>query len=391
MINKDKMGKFFKSLFNGVIRATVPWLLFGLLIPIVFFAFHPFDPIVVFGACMVAVALFFMNKWGKEMPAAKKATEEAVRAGAKFVDVHPTDENQESPLKRFKNKFYPMLFTALLSACMLSCSYQAIHEKLKSRGRTVAMAQKGESREWNANTIDMVHLRDSNLYVTNSDSILSQETVDSLNILLKAMDKNLNVKPALVVLHTLTDGDTYRAAVDLINKHGIGSKDDGKGVCIVVAYDQQSCTIAPTTSMEGELTDVECSQLGTRFVIPYMKEQQPDSAMLHLTDGMYRYLTSKRAGQAKMPETHVTKKRWLSSQLSLNVVCILLLCMLFGYLEEENIWTKPKNVSKAVDLPEDNEPNHEQPSKASPPPHPEHKGGSYGGGKSGGGGATIKW
>ena len=65
---------------------------------------------------------------------------------------------------------------------------------------------------------------------------------------------------------------------------------------------------------------------------------------------------------------------------------------LFGYLEEENIWTKPKKVTKAVDLPEEDDHDNEKPSKAtSTPPRPENKGGSYGGGKSGGGGATIKW
>ena len=180
--------------------------------------------------------------------------------------------------------------------------------------------------------------------------------------------------------------------MDLINKYGIGSKDEGKGVCIVVAYDQHNCFIAPTSNMEGELTDIECNQLGEHFVKPYMKEEQPDSAMLYLADGMYRYLMSKRAGQAEMPVPTVTKKRWLSSQLSLNVLCILILCLLFGYLEEENIWTKPKKVSKAVDLPDEEDHDEEKPTRAtSTPPPPENKGGSFGGGRSGGGGASIKW
>ena len=129
------MGKFFKSCFSGLVKSVVPWLLFGLLIPILFFAIHPFDPIVVFGGTMTAVGLFFLNKWSKEMPAAKKATEEAEKAGEKFVDIHPTDEMKESPVKRFKNKFYPMLFTSLISASMLSCRYNAIYQKLKSQGR----------------------------------------------------------------------------------------------------------------------------------------------------------------------------------------------------------------------------------------------------------------
>lgn len=386
------MRKFFRSLFSGLMRAVVPWLLFGLIIPMVLSFILSIDPIMLFGVCLVAVVLFFANKWGKEMPLAKKATEEAERAGEKFVDVHPTDESQESPLKRFKNKFYPMLFTSLLSVCMLGCSYQAWHKNKTSKGRTVAVAPQGESREWNANTIEMVHLRDSNLYVTNSDSILSQETVDSLNTMLKAIDKDLGVKPIVVICHTLSDGDSRRTAVDLINKYGIGSKDEAKGICIVVAYDQHDCFIAPTTNMEGDLTDMECNQLGSNFIVPYMKSQQPDSAMLHLADGLHRFLVSKRAGQAEMPTLTVSKKRWLSSQFGFNVLSILILCLLFGYLEEENIWTKPKKVTKAVDLPDEEDHKEEKPKRAaSTPPRPENKGGSFGGGKSGGGGATIRW
>lgn len=385
------MGKFFKSCFSGLVKSVVPWLLFGLLIPILFFAIHPFDPIVVFGGTMTAVGLFFLNKWSKEMPAAKKATEEAEKAGEKFVDIHPTDEMKESPVKRFKNKFYPMLFTSLISASMLSCSYNAIYQKVKSQGRTVSVAQEGTAKEWNSNTIVMVHLNDSNQYVTNSDSILSKETVDSMNVVLKALDTQLGVKPAVVICHSLSDGDTYRTAVDLINKYGIGSKDDGKGVCIVVAYDQQGCTIAPTTSMEGDLTDAECNQLGTRFVRPYMQAQQPDSAMLCLVTEMYNYLLAKQAGNATLAEAPVLKKRWLSTQTGVNVICIFLLCMLFGYLDEENIWSKPKPATQALKQPD--EPHDKEPEKPKParPTPPENKGGSYGGGRSGGGGATVKW
>lgn len=384
------MGKFFKSCFDGLVRSIVPWLLFGLLIPILFFAFHPLEPFVVFAGSMVAVALYFINKWGREMPAAKKATSEAEAAGAKFEAIHPTNEEKESPVKRFKNKFYPALFTSLICASMLSCSYQAIYNKVKDQGRTVAMNPSGETREWEASTITLPYLEDSTLYVTNSDSLLSPTTVDSLNTLLHAMYKELGVMPAFVVCRTVKDGNTYRVAVDLVNQYGIGSKDSGKGVCVVAAYDQHSCTIAPTMSMEGDLTDVTCGELLNRYVLPYMKEELPDSAMLHLAAGMHHYLHTLQQGKGEFVAATPTKKGWLSTQSGANVICIFLLCMLFGYLDGANKWTKPKKALKAVHIPEDPK----QPStlkKTSPTPPQPNKGGSYGGGKSGGGGATTKW
>ena len=385
------MGEFFKSCFNGLVRSIVPWFAFGVLIPMVFFGFHPFEPFVFFAGVMFAVALFFINKWGKGMPAAKKATSEAEAAGEHFMDIHPTDENKESPVKRFKNKFFTRLFTTLICASMLSCSYQAIYNKVKDRGRTVAAKPSGESREWEASTITLPYLEDSTLYVSNNDSLLSPTTVDSLNTLLHAMDSELGVTPAFVACHTVKEGNTYRVAVDLINEYGLGNKNTTKGVCVVVAYDQHSCTIAPTTSMEGELTDATCGEMLNRYVQPFMKIEQPDSAMLHLANGMLHYLRSQQQGKGEFVTATPSSKGWLSTQSGVNVICIFLLCMLFGYLDAENKWTKPAKPQKLVEPhnnSEDSKPNHLKKTEPTPPPH---KGGSFGGGKSGGGGATTKW
>ena len=46
-------------------------------------------------------------------------------------------------------------------------------------------------------------------------------------------------------------GDTYRTAVDLINKYHIGHRETGRGLCVVVAYDQRHYTIAPSSAMES--------------------------------------------------------------------------------------------------------------------------------------------
>ena len=85
------MGKFIKSCVNGLAMSVKPWLLFGLLLPILFFIVHPFDPMLVLGISVIGVLLYFSAKWKKEAPAAQQATDEAMRAGVKFEDPHPTD------------------------------------------------------------------------------------------------------------------------------------------------------------------------------------------------------------------------------------------------------------------------------------------------------------
>ncbi len=391
------MWNIIKSCLNGLTKGIIPWLLFGLLVPILFFIFHPWEPIFVFGVSLLIVVLYLSTKWSKGMSEAKKATQEAEQKGAHFTDVHPTDEEKESPKKRFENKFYPMMWTWILSACMLSCSYQMIHTSAsKPKGRTVAVLRDSTQTTWSTENIVMAHLEDSTQYVTNSDSILSQETVSEMNTQLGSLDRTDRVKPAVIICRALTNNDTYRTAVDLINQYEIGHKETGYGICIVVAYDQKQYTIGTSRDLESELTDIECTKLARTYLEPFMKSEQPDSAMLYLTNGMCEYIHKKLSeGHADIqPLATPSKKGWLSKQSSLNMLIILILCMLWGYLDERNKWTKPSkpkaNVMTNPSEEDDSTPEKKTEKEPKETPAP-NKGGSYGGGKSGGGGTTGKW
>ena len=403
------MGKLIKSCLNGLALSVKPWLLFGLLLPILFFIFHPFDPMIVLAVSVIGVLIYYSMKWKKEAPAAQQATEEAMKAGVKFEDPHPTDEDKESPLKRYKNKYYTALWTSLLSACMMSCSYQMIYNTTSKRsssvatlpaqpaadaattGRTVATADTNAVTIWNASNIKMVHLEDASQYVTNSDSILSESTVAALNAQLKDLDSIVGVKPSVVVCHRVDDGGTYRTAVDLINKYGIGNKDTGRGICVVVAYDQHQYTIAPSRDLEADLTDMECSQLGRNCLQPYLKSELPDSAMLCLTQVLYDTLKGKQADDG-LNISSLKSGGLFSGENGTMMLTILILCMIFGIYDDKNKWTNPaKPIAKAFEQSEESK--EEEPEKESPrPAEPQKpKGGHYGGGSSGGGGATGGW
>ena len=404
------MGNLIKSCLKGLAMGIKPWLLFGILLPIVFFIFHPVDPMVVLAVSVIGVLIYFSTKWKKEAPAAQQATEEAMRAGVKFEDPHPTDEDKESPMKRYKNKYYTALWTSLLSACMMSCSYQMIYNTTARRsssvaaipaqpaddaattGRTVSVADTNVTTVWNASNIEMVHLEDASQYVTNSDSILSESTVAALNAQLKDLDSIVGVKPAVVVCHRVGEGGTYRTAVDLINKHRIGNKDTGRGICIVVAYDQHQYTIAPSSDLEADLTDMECSQLGRNCLQPYLKSELPDSALLCLTQALCETLKSKQVDDG-MDISSLKSGGLFSGENGTMMLTILILCMIFGIYDDKNKWTKPaKPIAKALTQPD--EPREEEPEKKETPrpaAPQKPKGGHYGGGSSGGGGATGGW
>ena len=134
-------------------------------------------------------------------------------------------------------------------------------------------------------------MTNGDLYVSNPDSILSANTVDSLNAKMKILDRDLGIETAVVVVNHLKDDDPFRFSQDLFAKYGIG-KDD-RGLVIVMAYGDHSINMSTGSSLEADLTDAECKRLQTRYLIPYVKAEQPDSSMLLLADGLIAMMSKK--------------------------------------------------------------------------------------------------
>lgn len=148
---------------------------------------------------------------------------------------------------------------------------------------------------WNASNIPMPHLQDSLQYVSNPDFVLSQATVDSMNIYLQRLDHELNIESAVIIVNHIENDDPFRMAQDVGNRYGVGKND--RGLVVVVGYQDHSVNISTGRSLEADLTDAECGRLQREFLIPGMKAEKPDSAMLYLTKGIYATMLKKETPQ----------------------------------------------------------------------------------------------
>lgn len=181
------------------------------------------------------------------------------------------------------------LSIVLVIYCLAGCSFQiglTIDEEPSS-----SLMSDSEERLWSADNITLPHLTNGDLYVSNPDSILSSNTVDSLNAKMRMLDNELGIETAVVVVNHLKDDDPFRFSQDLFAKYGIG-KDD-RGLVIVMAYGDHSINMSTGSSLEADLTDAECKRLQMRYLIPYVKAEQPDSGMLLLADGLIAMMSKK--------------------------------------------------------------------------------------------------
>ena len=154
-----------------------------------------------------------------------------------------------------------------------------------------AVSQTAETY-WNANNIPIPYLQDSTQYVSNPDYVLQQQTVDRMNVTLKRLENELGIQSVFIVVNHIENDDPYRMAQDVGNKYGVGYQD--RGLIVVVGYQDHSVNMSPGRSLEGDLTDAECHRLEQEYVVPAMRKDMPDSAMLYLAEAVYSTLQKKQ-------------------------------------------------------------------------------------------------
>jgi uncharacterized membrane protein YgcG len=116
-----------------------------------------------------------------------------------------------------------------------------------------------------------------------------------MNVVLQRLDSQLGIESVVIVVNHIENDDPFRMAQDVGNKYGVGRND--RGLVVVCGYQDHSINMSPGRSLEADLTDAECHRLQQQYVIPAMRADQPDSAMLYLTKAIYAVLQKKELPQ----------------------------------------------------------------------------------------------
>lgn len=183
------------------------------------------------------------------------------------------------------------IWKALTAAGVIATTMMGSYGAGTAIGTKDSFVSLADNRVWSADNIPMPHMDDHSLYVSNPDSILSQEVEDSINATLGQLDDVLGIESAMVIVGHIQNDDPIGMVRGIYEKYKVGR--DDRGLVIVVGYLDHSYFIAPGRSLEGDLTDAECERLARRYLIPSMKAELPDSGMLYLARGVLALMTEK--------------------------------------------------------------------------------------------------
>lgn len=135
------------------------------------------------------------------------------------------------------------------------------------------------AKVWTPEKVPVLRYQDRTQYVSNPEHILSQATVDSLNVILQNMEETKGVQTLVAVLDKIEGDDPYEFAMALARKHGVGNKAN-TGLVIVLAVGDRSYQFLTGEGLEGTLPDGQIQLIEDRYFVPLLKKQDWDGAML---------------------------------------------------------------------------------------------------------------
>ncbi len=129
---------------------------------------------------------------------------------------------------------------------------------------------------------------DGTTYVCNPDSLLSDAAVARIDSILVRLEDAMEVKTLVMVVDEIEGNDLYTFSMEVGNKYGIGTKEANRGLIITVAAKTKSWRILTGEGLESLFTDAQSSSVGRNVLMPYLKEQKTDSALVATVESIAR-------------------------------------------------------------------------------------------------------
>ncbi|MDR0799128.1 MAG: TPM domain-containing protein [Dysgonamonadaceae bacterium] len=145
------------------------------------------------------------------------------------------------------------------------------------------------AQTYTVKTVPNDHLQNASDYVTNPDGIISFDTEQQLNELIRATEDSVSVEIAVVLLNSVGDEDIDDFGTDLFMSWGIGKKNDN-GLLFLLVFDQRQMIFRTGYGVEGVLPDVFLARIIRNDMSPLMKEGRFDEAILNGMTKVQSYL-----------------------------------------------------------------------------------------------------
>lgn len=125
-----------------------------------------------------------------------------------------------------------------------------------------------------------VQVADLNQYVSDPGHLLSSATAAEVNSRLKSLREQTTVEMVVAIPPEIGDESPNEWCEQLFTLWGIGKTDKDNGVLLMISPGSRSAFIMPGYGVEGVLTDIACNNIFTKTIVPAMRDNDLDKAVL---------------------------------------------------------------------------------------------------------------
>lgn len=144
----------------------------------------------------------------------------------------------------------------------------------------VSLALRGAlAQSYTVDTVPNVKLL-NNSNVSNPDNLLSEGTVNQINLLLDSLEKKTTAQVAVVMVNSISDADVSDFAQSLFVKWGIGRANKDNGLLILFVQDKRTVRFHTGFGLEGPLPDAICKRIQAQKMVPFFKDGKIDAGIL---------------------------------------------------------------------------------------------------------------
>ncbi|HEY5824194.1 MAG TPA: TPM domain-containing protein, partial [Cyclobacteriaceae bacterium] len=144
----------------------------------------------------------------------------------------------------------------------------------------------------------------TNSYVSNPDGIISEITVEQINVILDSLEKKTTAQVSVVLLNSIGNADVFDFAQQLFEKWGIGQKGNSNGLLILFVMDKRTVRFHTGDGLEGVLPDATCKDIQREYMVPHFKDGNYSEGMLQGVEKVAAILTNPEAA-AEIIDTSV--------------------------------------------------------------------------------------
>lgn len=141
------------------------------------------------------------------------------------------------------------------------------------------------------------------IYVQDFASWLSSDQKAELNKLGRKLEDATTAQVAVLTVDTLDGSSIEEFANEAFREYGIGSEKDDNGVLLVISMENRNIHIEVGYGLEGALPDGKVGRILDEYTVPYLKDGQPDQAIIQTYKVLYNEVASEYNWDGEQAET----------------------------------------------------------------------------------------